>query len=43
MYKVFLGAIIGLFSGYYIPPGCVFWGIVGAIVGYLLHRYSTLE
>lgn len=43
MLKTILGFLIGLGIGYYIPPGCIFWGIVGAISGYLLHRYSTLK
>lgn len=42
MTKVIFGFLLGLVLGYYIPPGAVFWAIVGGITGYLLHRYSTL-
>lgn len=42
MLKSVLGCLIGVGVGYYIPPGTIFWGIVGAISGYLLHRYANL-
>jgi len=42
MLKASIGGLVGLGIGCYIPPGSIFWGIVGAISGYLLHRYSTL-
>lgn len=43
MFKSIVGAALGVIIGYYIPPGMIFWGIVGAISGYLMHRYSTLD
>jgi len=43
MKKAILGVLIGIVLGYYIPPGLIFWTIVGGIAGYLMHRYSTLE
>lgn len=42
MLKSVLGGLIGIGIGHYIPPGSVFWCIVGTISGYLLHRYSNL-
>lgn len=34
-----IGAVIGVIVGHIVPPGYVFWFVVGAISGFLSQRY----
>ena len=36
---ILLGASIGVVVGYIIPPGCLFWFVMGAIGGYGVSRF----
>ena len=37
---VFVGAVIGALAGYLLPPGGIFWFVVGGICGYFVKQYS---
>lgn len=37
---VFIGAAIGAVVGHLIPPGGIFWFVVGGLCGYSIKHYS---
>lgn len=36
---ILAGALIGSVVGYLLPPGYLFWFVVGSVGGYFLQRY----
>lgn len=37
---ILIGAIIGAFIGYLIPPGSLFWFVLGGTAGFFFRNYA---
>lgn len=35
---IILGACLGVFIGYIVPPGAFFWFVIGAVSGFFVNR-----